>query len=43
MDIWHYLDTQNQTRQIAEDELLPMVNAGEITPQTNIWKQGMPN
>jgi len=43
MDIWHYLDKHNQTKQIAADELLPLANAGEITPQTNIWKEGMAN
>ncbi len=43
MNIWHYLDKHNQTKQIAEDELLPLANAGEITPQTNIWKEGMAN
>jgi uncharacterized protein (TIGR00266 family) len=43
MDIWHYLDKHNQSKQIVEDELVPLANAGEITPQTNVWREGMAN
>ncbi|NIP95977.1 MAG: DUF4339 domain-containing protein, partial [Akkermansiaceae bacterium] len=43
MQIWHYLDKNNETKQVGEDELLSLANAGELTPQTNVWREGMAN
>ena len=40
MQIWHYLDKQNQQKQIREDELAPLTNSGEISPSTLMWSEG---
>jgi uncharacterized protein (TIGR00266 family) len=41
MDIWFYLDKQNQRKEVREDELAPLANSSEVTPETLTWKKGM--
>ncbi|MFT6180436.1 MAG: hypothetical protein ACI9NQ_002131 [Paracoccaceae bacterium] len=42
MQTWHYADQQNRPKQIMEEEILPLVNSGEIEQDTKIWTEGMP-
>ncbi|MDB4438491.1 DUF4339 domain-containing protein, partial [bacterium] len=41
MKTWHYADQQNRPKQILDEEILPLVNSGEIDQQTRIWTDGM--
>jgi len=41
MQTWHYADQQNRPKQILEEELVPLVNSGEIEPGTKLWTEGM--
>ena len=41
MQTWHYADQQNRPKQILDEELVPLVNSGEIDPSTRIWTEGM--
>ncbi|NNC87964.1 MAG: TIGR00266 family protein [Akkermansiaceae bacterium] len=41
MQTWHYLDQQNQPKQILEEEMHSLVNSGEIDQNTLVWKDGM--
>lgn len=41
MKTWHYADQQNRPKQIMEEELVPLVNSGEIERDTKLWTDGM--
>ena len=41
MQTWHYADQQNRPKQILDEEILPLVNSGEIDRQTRLWTDGM--
>ena len=40
MNTWHYLDKQNQQKQVREDEMWALVNSGEIGKSTLLWTKG---
>lgn len=40
MKSWHYLDKQNQRKQVIEDELPSLANSGEVSPNTMMWTTG---
>ncbi len=39
--LWHYADKQHQRKQILENEIPALVNAGEIDGNTLMWSEGM--
>ncbi|MDB4652745.1 DUF4339 domain-containing protein [Akkermansiaceae bacterium] len=41
MKTWHYADQQNHPKQILDEEVLSLVNSGEIDQHTRIWTDGM--
>lgn len=41
MKTWHYADQQNHPKQILDEEVLSLVNSGEINQHTRIWTDGM--
>ena len=41
MKTWHYADQQNRQKQIIEEELVSLVNSGEIDVDTKLWTEGM--
>ena len=41
MKTWHYADQENRPKQISDAEIHPLVNSGEIGPQTRLWTEGM--
>ena len=41
MQNWHYLDAQNTSKQVPEERMESLVNSGEISPGTLLWKTGM--
>jgi uncharacterized protein (TIGR00266 family) len=40
MQTWHYLDKQNQDKQVRDDEMPSLVNSGEINPASLVWTAG---
>jgi len=40
---WHYLDKQNQDKQVREDELSSLANSGEIGRESLVWTAGQDN
>ncbi|MDB4789150.1 DUF4339 domain-containing protein, partial [Akkermansiaceae bacterium] len=40
MKTWHYADQENRPKQISDAEIQPLVNSGEIGPQTRLWTEG---
>jgi len=41
MQTWHYLDAQNTSKQVPENQLKSLVQSGVIAPTTMLWKDGM--
>ena len=40
---WYYLQNAQQTGPIAEDQLVRMLNAGQLDRESLVWTQGMQN
>lgn len=40
---WYYGDNGQQTGPVDEDTVRSAIAAGQLTPQTLVWREGMPN